>query len=79
VIYGPVTIETALSEKSYARAVRGHFLVQGALNHLLLQSLLPSGEHPSDVCASSMQTDQDKKLDDKAIVELEEVYNKMTT
>ena len=41
VIYGPVTIEAVLSGKLYARAARGHFLEQRALNQLLLQCLFP--------------------------------------
>jgi hypothetical protein len=41
VIYGADTVQHILSGKAYARAVRAHCLLQGALMTLLLQHILP--------------------------------------
>jgi hypothetical protein len=79
VIYGPVTIEAVLSGKSYARAVRGHFLVQRALNQLLLHSLIPSTEdasvEQSFVSQTQTITAAQNTLDNETLTNLKELYN----
>jgi len=39
-LYGPTTVLHILSGKAYARAVRGHFIIQDALVQCLLQSVI---------------------------------------
>ena len=52
-IFGQNTVETILTGKSYSQAIRGHFLVHGALTNILLTSLLSSNaENSEDVCAA---------------------------
>lgn len=41
-IYAPTTVGHMLTGKAYARAVRGHFLVETALGSLLLSQIYPS-------------------------------------
>ena len=41
-IYGSNTVQHVFSSKAYTRAVRAHFLLEGALTTLLLQNVFPS-------------------------------------
>ena len=43
-IYGPDTVAHILQGKAYARAVRGHFLIESALMSKLLKFILPVGK-----------------------------------
>ena len=43
-IFGKNTIDHILTGKAYARAVRGHLLVQSALVNILLRSIVPDPE-----------------------------------
>ena len=79
VIYGPVTIEAVLSGKSYARAVRGHFLVQRALNQLLLQCVFPlnaDGDFDQSIFLQTQTTMAAQvTVDNETLSNLKELYN----
>jgi len=54
-LFGQSTIEHVLSGKAYARAIRGHFLVQAALVQMLLEYL----STPADTYESNISTGSD--------------------
>jgi len=51
-LYGCITVETIMSGKAFARAIRGHFIVHDALVQLLLQHVI--GDNWSQVRSAIM-------------------------
>lgn len=78
-IFGPNTVETILTGKSYSRAIRGHFLLHGALTNILLTSLLSCNEeNGEDVCSAVDQnTAFDYMCSATTLSELETLYDKI--
>jgi hypothetical protein len=79
-LYGAVTVDSVLSGKSYARAVRGHILVHDALTHLLLTSLLPCAEDEREkygvVVSAADGSNVQGVLDSDTMRDLETIYKR---